>query len=146
LKSVGSTQNIQSFFKPKDTQHEEKVRAAEATLAFHSVNHHHSYNSLNCSSKLQKTLFPDSKIAKEVTCAKTKAEALINSVISPHSIDLTVDVLNGISCFGLETDGSNHGAVKIFPILIQYFDPVKDGLTTKLIEVKSTPDETAQTI
>lgn len=47
---------------------------------------------------------------------------------------------------GVSTDGSNHGAVKLFPIIIQYFDWKQGGVQTKLIEVKDTPNETATTI
>ena len=43
-------------------------------------------------------------------------------------------------------DASNHGAVKIFPILISYFDYENGGLQIKLLEVESKPSETAHTI
>ncbi|XP_065667530.1 uncharacterized protein LOC136087857 [Hydra vulgaris] len=99
---------------------------------------------MNCVSKLHKTVYPDSKIAKEVTCARTKSEEIITSVLSPHSIEITIKDLKNIACFGLATDGSNHGSTKIFPILIQYFDPNKEGVATKFIEIKATPDETAE--
>lgn len=98
---------------------------------------------MDCSNKLQQTTFPDSTLAVELACSRTKAEVIINSVWAPHSI--VIEFLNGISCFGLATDESNHGATKIFPILIQYFDPIKEGITTKIIELKSTPNETAET-
>ena len=47
---------------------------------------------------------------------------------------------------GVATDGSNHGSVKLFPVVIQYFDWKSGGLTSKLIEVQSTSNETADTI
>jgi hypothetical protein len=43
-------------------------------------------------------------------------------------------------------DASNHLALKIFPLLIQYFDLEKGGLQTKLLDIQSKPNEIAQTI
>ncbi|XP_065647983.1 uncharacterized protein LOC136077683 [Hydra vulgaris] len=85
LKSVASTRPIKSFLQPKqDNLLQEKAHAAEGALAFHTVSHHQSFNSMDCVSKLHKTVYADSKIAKEVTCARTKSEAIITSVLSPQ--------------------------------------------------------------
>ena len=53
---------------------------------------------------------------------------------------------NDIDFCGVATDGSNHGSVKLFPVVIQYFDWKNGGLMSKLIEVQSTPNKTADTI
>ena len=53
---------------------------------------------------------------------------------------------NNIDFCGVVTDGSNHGSVKLFPVVIQHFDWKNGGLMSKLIEVQSTPNETADTI
>ena len=47
---------------------------------------------------------------------------------------------------GVAKDASNHLALKIFPLLIQYFDLEKGGLQTKLLDIQSKPNEIAQTI
>lgn len=54
--------------------------------------------------------------------------------------------LKEIEYCGISTDGSHHGATKIFPIIIQFFDWKKGGVQSKVIEVKDTPNETADTI
>lgn len=56
---------------------------------------------------------------------------------------LLLEALNDISCFGIETDGSNHYTITISPILIVYFGTTKDGLITRIIELKFTPKEKA---
>ena len=43
---------------------EDEITAAEGTLAFHAVKHHHSFFSMNCTSVLLKKIFPDSNVAK----------------------------------------------------------------------------------
>lgn len=74
-----------------------------------------------------------------------KTEALVNAVIVPHSVDIALKTLGDIPSCGVSTDGSHHGAVKIFPLLIQYFDWNNDGVQIKLVEVKNTPNESAET-
>lgn len=132
------------FVKPGKT--EDAVNAAEATLAFHTVKHHHSYRSMDCTSVLLRTAFRDSDTMKKINCARTKTEAIVNGVIAPHSVEVVHEALKEIQYCGVSTDGSNHGAVKIFPIIIQYFDWQKGGIQSKLIEVQDTPNETAETI
>ncbi|KAK1901966.1 putative protein kinase UbiB [Dissostichus eleginoides] len=132
------------FVRPGKT--EDAVNAAEGAFAFHTVKHHNSYRSMDCTSALLKKAFPDSDTAKKFSSARTKTEAIVNGVIAPHSIDVAHEALKEIQYCGVSTDGSNHGAVKIFPIIIQYFDWKRGGMQTKLIEVKDTPNETAETI
>ncbi|CAM4571952.1 unnamed protein product [Leuciscus chuanchicus] len=132
------------FVQPGKT--EDAAHAAEGAFAFHTVKHHHSYRSMDCTSALLKRTFTDSANVKKFSSARTKTEAIVNGVLAPHSVDTTLDALQDIPYLGIATDGSNHGAVKIFPIMIQYFDWKQGGVQSKLIEVKDTPDETAETI
>ena len=53
---------------------------------------------------------------------------------------------HGIMYLGVATDGSNHQSIKLFPIVIQYFDWINGGLQSKLLEVRSTTNETSLTI
>ena len=53
---------------------------------------------------------------------------------------------NDIAYFCGSTDGSNHNELKIFPIIIQYFDWRKGGLQSKLIEFTNKANETADAI
>ncbi|XP_066486947.1 MAX gene-associated protein isoform X3 [Tiliqua scincoides] len=122
------------------------VNAAEATLAFHDISHHSSYRSMDCTPKLNAEIYSDSDVAKKVSCTRTKTEAIVNKVLGPHSVDVTIQCLKGVSCFGVCTDGSSHGSLKIFPILIQFFDYKLGGIQTKLVELKSAPSETSDTV
>ena len=47
IRKASSTKKINTFFSAKFTSLDKNVKAAEATLAFHSVLHHHSYNSVD---------------------------------------------------------------------------------------------------
>lgn len=101
---------------------------------------------MDCTPKLNSVIYSDSEIARKVTCARTKTESIINKVLAPHSVDVTIECLSGISCFGVCTDGSNHGNYKVFPIILQYFDYRAGGIQTKVVEVKTTTNETSETI
>lgn len=57
-----------------------------------------------------------------------QTEAVVNSVLAPHSVKELIKSLQGIPFCGVSTDASNHGAVKVFPLMIQYFDYENDGL------------------
>lgn len=145
IQNSAGCSKVSSFFLPKFSKLDDQVSAAEGTVAFHTVNHHLSYRSNDCTSVLFKTLFTDSETAKKYACARTKTEAIINNILSPHAVEVVIEVMHRISCFGVSVDGSNHGNQKLFPILVQYFD-WKTGIKTKVLELKTTPNETAKTI
>lgn len=51
LRSQSSSASLQNFVSV--TKNEDKsVRAAEAALAYHTVEHHHSFNSMDCTAKV----------------------------------------------------------------------------------------------
>jgi len=58
------------------------------------------------------------EVAKRISSARTKTEAIVNSVLAPHAVREVIKSLQDILFCGVSTDASNHGAVKIFPILI----------------------------
>ena len=67
-----------------NTQEQKNVAAAEGTMSFQVVKHHQSYRSNDCSVKLQKKN-PDSNIAENVSCGRTKRETIMNNAMGPHS-------------------------------------------------------------
>ena len=61
--AVASTK-MTNYFVTAGSKCEDQITAAEGTLAFHAVKHHHSFLSMDCTSVLLKKIFPDSNIAK----------------------------------------------------------------------------------
>ena len=103
---------------------------------------------MDCTSVMLKTIFPDSEVAKKIYSARTKTETIVHSVLASYSVDVALKPFEDseIAYCGVATDGSNHGTVKLFPVMIQYFDWKNGGIKSKLVEVQSTPNETADTI
>lgn len=112
-------------------------------MAYHTVKHHLSYASTDCNVKLLSHIFPDSSIAKKVTCGKTKCEALIKGVLGPQSVKELTELLkvNDLN-FGIGFDASNKGNQKCFPIAVRYFDE-SVGICCKVLDFYEDSDETA---
>jgi len=51
-----------------------------------------------------------------------------------------------VSCCGVATDTINHNAIKVFCVVIQYFDHKNDCLQPRLIEVQQQSNEAAETV
>lgn len=111
---------------------------------YHGVKHHHSYLSQDCSNKIQKKIYKDSSIAKQIQCGRTKAEALVEMVLAPYSLEIILKEL-GDSPFSISTDASNKGNRKMFPVAIWYFDKIR-GSTNAIIDFYEDSNETSVAI
>jgi hypothetical protein len=130
------------------TDIENSVLTPECVFGFHVVKHHFSYKSMDRSSPLMKIFFPDPAIALKFSSAQTKTEATVNSVLAPESKRLVQEAFqpSNIPFCSISTGRSNHGSIKVFPILIQYFDFKNSGTQSKFIELKNILNETSNTI
>lgn len=145
MKNQAGSSKISIFFvtsNPEDLQ----IQAAEGALVYHTVSHHMSFNSLDCTCALNREIFSGSEIAKKHSCNRTKATAIATGVLSPLSIAELKNDLQNIPFISAATDASNHGSEKLFPLVVQYFDVRNEGITTKLLEVETTVNETSETI
>ena len=118
------------------------------TTLYKTVKHHQTFSSLDCTTKLNSIIFPDSKIASKHSTAKTKTAALIKNLLAPHSVQIIKQEIQKIPFYGISTNSSNLHVLmymKMFPILIHYFTGC-DGLKVKLLELQILPNETSDTI
>lgn len=145
LSIASQSKEICSFMIKKNTKLERLIHVAELTSAFRIINHHQSFNCMDCSTKLDSLLYPDSEIASKQSNARTKATALVRNVLAPHSVAEFISVLRYVPFYGISTDSSNHKAEKIFPLLIHYFTETH-GLNIRLLKISSLPNETSDTI
>lgn len=136
MKVCSGTQDLTKLFGQQSST-SNAISLAESTLVYFLVNHHLAYHTMDCTPKMLCKSFPDSEMIRSVKCARTKAEAIVNKVLGPHSVQAALQNLEGVSCSGVCTDGSNHGNLKIFPVVIQYFDYRRGGLQAKFLELTS---------
>lgn len=142
-KTIKKNQTLQYFMKRDQmTSEEEKVIAAELVKVYHTVRHSLSYMSTDCDAKLSSTIFPDSKIATKITLGRTKASSIIYNVLAPASLENVIKELKDAVFFSVSTDASNHGNIKLFPIIVRYYSP-NSGLCNSLLDFYEDPNEKA---
>ena len=117
------------------------------------VQHAHSYRSTDCNNKLASVIFPDSDIAKKMSCGRTKSACIVTQVLAPVSVekyirDLTSPILPGdkhkhTPFFSVASDASNHGSVKLFPLALRYWTP-ELGLQTNVLDFYEDSDEASE--
>jgi len=115
--------------KPTDSILQNKTAAAEGTLAYHTLKHHFSFQSTDCTTNLMSSLFNDSEIAKKITSCQTKTKAIAVNVIATYCRDKILEELEDVPFISISSDASNHGSDKLFPVLIQFFSQ-KNGTQT----------------
>lgn len=147
-----SSQALTSFFTNKNNTVESNcVTRVELAETFHCVKHSQSYNSLDCGLKLLQKAIKDSEIVKKISCGRTKAEAIVQNVLSQKSVEDILKTLQPTSdnqaaaYFSVATDTSNKGNRKMYPICIRYFT-AENGIECKLLDFFEEPSETADTI
>lgn len=145
IQAAATSHSMDNYLAAKNQSFETALAAAEGVFAYHTVVHQQSFLSMDCTSRLISKCFKDSEKAKRFTCARTKAEAIAINVLSVDAYDNLRDELESVSFVGIGTDSSNHGATKLFPIVVQYYSRTK-GLQTKALEMKSLTNESAETI
>lgn len=121
----------------------ENVVASELALTYHTVKHNLSYNSMDCTIKLNEIIYANSPTANAIHLARTKMEALVSEVLGPYSLQNVIDAVNTDNLFYcLQTDASNKKNIKLFPLVIQYFT-AKNGIENKLIDFYENSNESA---
>lgn len=120
-----------------------ETTAAELALVYHTVKHNLSYNSADCGAKLYKLLYAESKNTKTIQLGRTKQAPIVENVLGPYALKQALTHIKDKSdFFALQIDASNRKNVKLFPLVIQYFD-TKAGIQQKLLDFYENPDESA---
>lgn len=146
VRASSTTRSAANFMIPRFTRLEEKVHACEGALAFHVTVHHQSFRSQDCTSVLLREIFGDSEIAQKMTCARTKTEAIVCNVIAPHVVEIVDKQLAKALYVSISTDASNHGHIKLFPIVVQFFDYIENGIQVRMLDLIETTNEKADTV
>lgn len=130
-----------------------KIARADVLQVYHGIKSHHSYASIDCGIKINKTSYEDSAIAQKQSCGRTKATAISVNVLGPKSLEMITKELNPPAkeplYFSLACDASNKGNRKMFPLVIQYFNTdfgVKRGLIDFYEDASESADDVTKRI
>ncbi|CAG9768290.1 unnamed protein product [Ceutorhynchus assimilis] len=107
--------------------------------------HNQSYNSLDCSFKLDTKIYTDSKVAVKLSCGRTKSQAIVQNVLPPMVLEKPIELLRHHFpklFFSVQLDASNRKNVKLFPISVQMFT-VEGGLQNFMLHFCENSDESA---
>lgn len=118
-----------------------KVAALEGLWTYHTIDENHSFNSTSCASKIFRTAFDIAKFR----CSRTKCEAIVTNVFGPAVEEILKEELAQCRFVTLLTDASNHGAVKMFPVMVRYFLPTV-GVKVRVLDITSENGETGELI
>ena len=139
--AASSSQSVTSFFRPQLRQN---VIEAEARWSLFTAKHNLSFLSGDHATKLFKTMFPDSEIAKSFGCGHTKTAAIIKEALSPYFQEKTTQTLS--NPFSIMLDESNDKIDKSCIILVRLLDPERGNVSTRFLDMPIVNIGTAQNI
>lgn len=121
-----TSQKVTAYFPSID---DHKTSACEGVWAYHTVHANHSFNSSECASKIFRTCFE----IKKFHCSRTKCEAIVTNVLGPYAVNEVKNEMANVKFLNIATDASNHGNVKMMPVLVRYFLPTI-GVRVRLLD------------
>lgn len=138
LSAASSSQTITTHFA---TTLDKETAAMEGVWAYHVINANNSFKSSDCATKIFQTCFK----LKKFKCSQKKCQAIVTNVFAPYTKQLILEDLNQCNYVSIYTDASNHGSMKIFPVLVRYFIPTI-GVRVRVLDVSSEGGETSEII
>lgn len=141
LLAASSSLKVTNYFRNNQFGTKEKELAiSEAVFSYHTIYHHHSFRSMDCTSKIIQILFE-----KKFSCARTKTEAIVKNILAPYIMEELKKELQNVRYVSIYSDASNHKDLKLFPTMVRYFN-IKSGVNIKILDLVSLPGETSTMI
>ena len=120
---------------------------AEAILCNMLVEHNLPFLLLDHLPGVLTYAFPDSKIVKEVKCARTKSTAVVKSAIAPATHKMMISKANSSPAFSLLMDEStDRGVQKREGILIPYYNESSLHVETGFLMLQEVPEANASNL
>lgn len=135
LTAASKTRTLTNFFPSK---FDRKIAACEGVWAYHVVKANHSFASSDCASKIFRTCFE----MRKFHCARSKCESIAINVLAPYSTNVIKAELEKCQFVCVSVDASNHGNVKLMPVVVRYFQPTI-GVRVKMLQMSSEKGETS---
>ena len=149
-KDSQSCASISSLFGGNQQQrliHASNVLSAEIKMTQFIAVHNLPFQAADHLSDLFKSIFPDSAIASDFACKRTKTKAIICDALDPHMKTAVVDIVKS-TAYSLLCDESNDSgdSVKLLTILVRFFDPVREIVVTRHLDTVGITDVSAEGI
>ena len=121
LSATESSRNLRGLLRTGQSPIEEAVTRAEVLFAEFISEHNLSFSLSNHFTHLTSSMFPDSKIAKAFSSARTKTTCIVKGALCPHFIQPVVDMCRH-NPFSILCDEGNDNEDKNFAILVRLWD------------------------
>ena len=106
---------------------------AEARWAMFVAKHNLAFLSSDHATKLFPKMFPDSEIAKQFACRRTKSTAIVKTALAPNFLDKVISSMS--SPFSLMMDESNDKTDKSCIILVKILDSTVGDIRTRFLDM-----------
>ena len=139
--TVRATKSISSFFSSANSdeskKRSEQLMTAELMMAQFIVEHNLPISAADHVTHLFPAMLPDSKIASQFACKRTKTTHLIHEIAGEQVSNIR-HILTG-TVFSIATDGSTvRGATEqLYPVLVRYYDQNLGKIVTSLLSLPS---------
>uniref|UniRef100_A0A914CQ90 Uncharacterized protein n=1 Tax=Acrobeloides nanus TaxID=290746 RepID=A0A914CQ90_9BILA len=143
LEIYNRNQSLYQHVTVKSVVQLKKSAAAEATWAFHIMEHHHSLNSASCTSELFPLMFPGSVPAENFASKRNKTTAILTDVLKPFFDEKIAEEVSSLP-YSVLVDSTSHGTEKLVPIIIRYFS--LNGVKHALLGIHFLVHEDARTL
>ena len=143
---IKSSQGIASisdvFRKESSVVHSSKIISAEITMAKFIAMHNLSFKAADHLSELLSSMFPDSAIAADFACKRTKTKT---DALDPHMKKPVLEIIR-LAPFSLLCDKSNDrgDSVKLLTVLARLYDHLNEVFVTRHLETVDITDLTAE--
>ena len=125
----------QLSFKSASHPMHEQVTAAEVRNTVMLAHHNAALCLADHIGPMQCKNFPDSEIAKNYHCARTKTACILNYALAPHLIDELVTAMK-LHPYSLSVDASNDtGLSKMNPLTVRIFDISQKIVAQKFLDL-----------
>ena len=129
---------------PSSQLHSQKVMAAEIMMSNFIAHHNLSFLTADYLSQLLKSMFPDSAIASDFACKRTKTKSIICDALDPYHKEVVISNLLKMP-FSLLCDESNDrgASVKLLTILVRSYESERGCIATRHLDTIGITDLTA---
>ena len=131
-----SNHSILNFIESTKCKDDSSINA-ECLMANFIIEHNLPIAISDHLSPLVKKMFPDSKIAKQFACKRTKTTQIIHEMASDCQSDMSGIIEDSV--FSISTDGSSDRGCEhqLYPMVIRYYDKNAGKILTGLLSLPS---------
>lgn len=134
IKESSKTSIFQKFLQPQ-TSSDNEVKEAEIKLCGFLAEHNISFRTMDHLAPLLAKVFPDSKIAKNLSIKRTKARNIITNVIGKSHHSDTIKILQSRKFSILVDESTDIAVTKMACIVVRYYSEERGKIETLLWKI-----------